>query len=110
MATLILIGSGLSHADQSNYVLSNDKELCEIAGLVAIIAVERHQKGEDKNILLDFINESQEIPSMKKSYLKTFVNEAYNKPLHSSEDEMFSAIIKLYDDTYDACMKKHQDS
>lgn len=110
VATLLLIGSGLSHADQSNYVLSNDKELCEIAGLVATIALESHQIGEDKNILLDHINESQEIPSMKKAYLKTLVNEASNKALYSSKDEMFSTIIKLYDDTYEDCMKKHQSS
>jgi len=33
VAILILIRSGLFHADQSRYVLSDDKELCEIASL-----------------------------------------------------------------------------
>ncbi|AOA58333.1 hypothetical protein [Acinetobacter larvae] len=106
VTTLILIISGLSHANQSRYVLSDDKQLCEAASYFAAVALEGHYRGEDKKILLDYINESQEIPNIKKTYFKMLLNEAYNKPIYSSEEEMKKALMKFHDDTSKDCMKK----
>lgn len=106
VATLLLIGSGLSHANQSRYLLSDDKELCEAASYFAAVALEGHHRGEDKKILLDYIDESQEIPRIKKAYFKMLLNEAYNKPIYSSEEEMKRALIKFHDEAYKNCMKK----
>ncbi|WP_353172095.1 hypothetical protein [Acinetobacter rudis] len=106
LGILILITSGLSHANQSGYILSGDKELCEAASYFAAVAFEGHHRGEDKKTLLDYINESQEIPNIKKTYFKTLLNEAYNKPTYSSEKEMKSVLAKFHDDTYKDCMKR----
>lgn len=108
VATLLLIVSGLSHADQSRSVSDDDKELCEAASYFAGLAFEGRQKGEDKKGYLEVINDDddRDIPRSKRGYFKKLLNEAYNKPIYSSEEEMKSLLMKFHDDTYRDCMKK----
>jgi len=60
VATLLLIGSGLSHADQSGSVSNDDKELCGAASYFAGMAFEGHQNGEDKKAYLKIINDDDD--------------------------------------------------
>lgn len=102
---LILICSSLSHSETASYVLYNKEGLCDAASYYASLAFEGHQKGEEKKEYLEMIDESKEIPSAKKNYFKRLLNDAYRKPIYSSEEAMKSARLKFNDNTYKNCMK-----
>lgn len=106
IATWILFSSGLLYAEPESYVQIKSEELCQSASYFASLAFEGRQHGEKKTEFLEMLDEVKDVPSAKKGYFKGLLNDAYSKPIYSSDEEIKSERLKFNDDTYKDCMKQ----